>query len=234
MSCGRWCGTNSALGVEAEHGRVVQRLPRLEHDEPWGLHSRLVALATPQLNGAIRIREKMGTVDGQQRPAVDTDVPGVLEAFDQPSDVRDVILFAEHLLQNHLVERALPPAVPALVGPAQRERQVGLAGIEHLLERPIQHASSAEPVVVVQESRDPVVPSQSRLEVPGLRDPQVIEPELSRQVRLTMPRVEGLAAGHDAPLGEPGAVPRIILRDDGGTEGGRRRAPVERHRAPTT
>ena len=200
-------------GVEAQRGRVIQFVPGFEHDEPRRLHTRLVALASPQLDGSTRIREKVRPVDREQRSPLDANVPRVLEALDQPADVRDVVLFAE--VCSRIISSSVPCHLLYQLSLAQHSAngKSGLAGLEHLLEGSTQHSAAAEPVVVVQETRDPVLPCELRLEVPGLGDPQVVEAEFSRQVRLSMPRVEGFALGHDTPLGETAAVPRVVLRD---------------------
>ena len=50
-----------------------------------------------------------------------------------------------------------------------------------------------------------------RLAVTNLGDSKVIEAELTGKFRLSMAREQRLAAGDDGPLGEPFAVPSVVL-----------------------
>ena len=52
-------------------------------------------------------------------------------------------------------------AGPGLVGPAEAEREVGRARLEHLVERALEQAPALEPVVVVAEAVDAVVPARA-------------------------------------------------------------------------
>ncbi len=160
---------------------------------------------------SVSVRQVVGTVHREQRPALDAHIARVLEHLHQPLDVGQIVRLVELLLHQQLVVRTLPPPVPALVGPAESEREVGLPGLEDLLERALEHAPPAEPVVVVEEPGDAVFPRQARLTVAGLGHPQVVEPKLSRQIGLAVPRVERTALRHEGPLSEAAAVPGVVL-----------------------
>ena len=54
---------------------------------------------------------------------------------------------------------------------------------------------------------------EPRLEIAGLGDPQVVEAELPGQIRLPVPRVQGMALGHDVPLREATTMPGVVLGD---------------------
>ena len=200
-------------GVKADGTGLRDILGCLEHDEPRRLHSGLFALPAPEFDGPEGVREERSPVDRQKRAALDADVPGIPKALDQPPDVREVVFLTERLLHEHFVHGVLPSSVPALVRPAQCEGKVGVPRREHLLERTLEHALPAEPVVVIKKPRDPMLPGQSRLEVPGLGDPQIVEPELTRKVRLPVPGVQRIASRDDVPLRESIAVPGVVLGD---------------------
>jgi hypothetical protein len=200
-------------GVEPKDAWLRQFVTRFEQDEPRGFHTRRLAFSTPGLHGSSRIGQMVCPIDREQRSALYTDIPRIFEAPNQPSDVVDVILFAEYLLQDHFVNGALPPSVPTFVRPAECEWKVGMPRRQHLVEWATQHPSSTEPVVVIEESRDGVLTCQSGLQIPRFRNAEIVEPELSRKVGLTVSRVQGLALGDDAPLSESPAVPRVVLRN---------------------
>ena len=208
----RRCGTNSALASNPRSAGFGKLFLRFELDEPWALHPRPLTFGPPQLNGSLGVGQILGSVDREEWSSLDPDVARILEALDQPADVLRIVFLAVHLLEEQLVGGALPPPVPALVGPAEREGKIRVTERAHLIEGPTQHPPSTEPVVVVEEARDPVLASEQRLSVPGLGHLEVIEPELARKVGLPVAGVQGFAAGDDAPLGETGTVPGIVLR----------------------
>src|SRR5581483_645977 len=102
---------------------------------------------------------------------------------------------------------------PVLVGPADAEREVGTPAPEHLVERPLEEAPAAEPIVVVAEPVNAVRAGELRLLVAHLRDPEVVEPELGRQVGLVVALEPRPGRGDVRPLGEARAPPPVILRD---------------------
>jgi hypothetical protein len=127
--------------------------------------------------------------------------------------VSDVIFLTKDLLEQHLVNGSLPPAIPTFIRPTQGKREVRLTRLENLFEGAIEHSPAAEPVVVIEEPSNPVFAGEFSLTVPGLRHSEVIEAQFAREFGLTVPRVERLTPRDDAPLGEPRTVPSIILRN---------------------
>src|SRR5512146_2200575 len=95
-----------------------------------------------------------------------------------------VALSRVRLLDQNTVRRAVPYAGPGFVGPAEAERKVRLSGCQHLIERALEEASTSEPVVVVAEAFDAVFPRQCRLCRARLRETEIVEPEVGRNVRL--------------------------------------------------
>ena len=169
--------------------------------------------AAPGLERAARIGQVVDLVDDEQRLAVDADVARVAEVRQQRADVGLVVLVGVALLHQHLALAAVPGAAPVLVGPGQAVGEVRLAAGADLLDRALQQPVAVEPVVVVAEAADAVLPRQRRLRGARLGQAQVVEAELARQVRLVMALVERPRLGDVAPLGEALAPPGVVLRD---------------------
>src|SRR5262245_18840819 len=112
-----------------------------------------------------------------------------------------------------MIAQAVPLPRPFLVGPAQAERKVGLAGFQNFLKWTLQQAAAVEPVVVIAEAVDSVFAGQVGLSLPRLWQSQVVEAQIGRQVRLVVPPKLRLAAGDVRPLGEAAYPPPIVLRD---------------------
>ena len=109
--------------------------------------------------------------------------------------------------------RAVPDAGPSLIGPAQAERKVRRAACDHLVEGALEQTLAGEPVVVIAKSCDAVLSCELRLLNPGLRDPEVVKPEIGRHVRLIVPGKPPLRLRQVGPLGEALAPPGVVLGD---------------------
>ena len=77
----------------------------------------------------------------------------------------------------------MPDAGPALVRPAQAEREIGLTAVEHLAKRALQHAATGEPIMVVAEPLDAMLAGEIGLRGTRLGDPQIVEAEVGRQAQ---------------------------------------------------
>src|SRR5690348_3195835 len=115
------------------------------------------------------------------------------------------------LLYQHPIRSAVPDTRPRLVRPAQAKRKVRLARLQHLGERPLQYASSGEPIVVIAEPLDPVAARHCGLCLAGLRDAKVVEPEVGRNVGLVMASKHRRGLCDVCPLGKPRAPPIVVL-----------------------
>src|SRR4029079_11271076 len=111
------------------------------------------------------------------------------------------------------VRRTVPDSCPRLVGPAQTEGKVRLARGKHFVEWPLDDALASEPVVVIAERLDAVLPCELGLGDAGLRQTQVVEAEVRRDVRLVMAREHRLRPGGVGPLGKSLSPPFIVLRN---------------------
>ena len=95
-----------------------------------------------------------------------------VELFDQHVPVRDPV----------------GEAPPALIGPGQRERKIGFAAGQHLVEGTFQQPFAvAEPVMPVDEALDAVFAGHIRLRLARLGDPQVVIPQIGRKYRRALP-----------------------------------------------
>ena len=122
-----------------------------------------------------------------------------------------IVLLAELLTHQHVAGLGVPAPGPLLVGPAQGEGEVRLAGRQHFFERPLQQSAAVEPVVVVDEAVHAVLAGQLGLRDPHLGHPQVVVAELAREVGLIVPGKQGAGLGHVVPLGEALAPPLVVL-----------------------
>ena len=91
---------------------------------------------------------------------------GSRSAGQQPADVLEVVLLAVGLRLEDVLFPSVPATRPRLVRPAEAEREVGLAGREHLVERPLEQPLPAEPVVVVAERLDAGLARERGLRLP--------------------------------------------------------------------
>ena len=194
-------------------GSAGRRAPALDEAQVEVGDAELLRLVAPDLERPPGIGQLLDPVDEHQRPAVDGDVAGVLERLGEVADVGQVVLGAVLLGDEDGAGHGVPVPGPLLVGPAQGEREVGGSGLEDLLEGALEELLPVEPVVVVDEPRDPVVAGQLGLGLTYLGQAQVVVAELAGHVRLVVARIQGLGLGHVGPLGEPLAPPLVVLGD---------------------
>ena len=226
----RWCSTRRhqaalpareppevghELGGRVE-ARLLGRLARngaFEADEVELSDPRVGRISPPDLRRALRIGEERCPVDHEQGLAVDPYVPLVGKHAAEKLDMAAVVVHAVPLLEENFLVLAVPAARPVLVRPAEAEGKVGLAARQHLVEGPLEDAPAAEPVVVIAEPVNQVVGRERRLRGAHLREAQVVEAELPRQMRLVMPREPRPRPDDLLPLGEPWAPPFVVLGD---------------------
>ena len=111
-----------------------------------------------------------------------------------------------------------------LSSPSQRRDQVslaqhrqkgksGLPGGQHLVEGALQQPLPLEPVVVVAEAVDAVLPGEVGLGLARLGQAQVVEAEVRRQLRLVVAPEQRLGLGDVGPLRESLPPPFVVLGD---------------------
>ena len=146
----------------------------------------------PSRDASARHRSVVATGSGrwkravheEHRLAVDPEVAVVGERLRQPLEVRDVVVGGVRLRQQDGVRLSVPRARPRLVRPAEQEREVGLAALQHLVERSLEQSPSGEPVVVVAERVEAVRGGELRLRRPHLGHAEVVVAEVGGFVRL--------------------------------------------------
>src|ERR1700730_17359179 len=89
--------------IELDFRRIDDISSRLEPHKPRSGNSRKGTFLTPNLDGALRVGKVLGSIDRQQRSAIDADVAVILKGLDHPADVFDVVVFVEFLLDDELV-----------------------------------------------------------------------------------------------------------------------------------
>ena len=186
---------------------------RLDPTEERLTHALADGLFTPDRCRPHAVWEVPSTIDQKQRPAFDPDVPRVAERTAEPADVHQVVLDRVALIHQHVAFEPVPGARPVLVGPAQAEWQVGLTRRQDLVKGPLQEAAAREPVMIVAKPGDPVFPSEVSLGPPGIGEPEVVKPQVGRQVGLLVTLELRTSPGYIGPLGESRAPPLLILGD---------------------
>ena len=99
-----------------------------------------------------------------------------------------------------------------MVGPAQAERKVRLAGLQDLVDRTLKDAAATEPVVVIAKALDAVLACQIGLRLPRLGQAQIVEAQVRRHVGLVVIWKKRQGLGRVGPLGEALAPPDIVFR----------------------
>jgi hypothetical protein len=160
--------------------------------------------ASPQVGGPYRIRQMRSAIHEEYRFAVDSQVTRIPERREEPVDVREVVFFGVRLLDEDLAAPAVPVPTPVLVRPAEAEFHVGLALHEHVIDRPSQKPATPEPVVVVAEGVYSVGLRELGLRVARRRQPQVVEAEVRREMRLLVTREDRFRSGHVVHSVKPG------------------------------
>src|SRR6266496_4535034 len=122
-----------------------------------------------------------------------------------------VVFFRVGLLHQNLVLASVPNACPILVSPAETKRKVRLARHKHLIERSIQKAFACEPIVVVAEAGDSILPRQLGLSFTGFRNAKIVKPEIGGQVWLVVAAKKRTRFSDVRPLGKSFTPPCIIL-----------------------
>ena len=105
----------------------------------------------------------------------------------------------------------VPLPRPIFVRPAQAPRKIRLAALPDFVHRTLQHLPPVEPVVVVAKSVDAIARGQFRLRRARFRQAQIVETQISRQVRLIMTREKRLRPHHVRPFREPFPPPLVVL-----------------------
>ncbi len=200
--------------VEAELTESPPALPpgiALDTTEQRFAHPRPQGLLTKEVGGALGGRQGRGAIDEQERAATDAQVAGIGEDLRQIARVHEVVGLAVLLTYQHFAVPVGPAPGPRFVRPAQTERKIRLATRQDLRERALQQAPTLEPVVVVAESRDAVRARQLGLCGARFGQPEIVEPELARQARLSVAAEARPGSGHIAPFGEAGPPPGVVL-----------------------
>src|SRR5690606_35735994 len=153
-------------------------------------------------------------IDQEYRAAVDPDVIRMVEKAAELGKVRlPVVASAVDLGLQYLLVLAGPASRPRFVGPAQAERQVGLAVLQHEFERRVKQPGAGEPVMVVAETVDAVLARQVGLAPADGRVREIVVADVSvRHDRLRMTGEQRVRLPHQGPLGEAFAPPAVVLR----------------------
>src|SRR5262249_14439942 len=115
------------------------------------------------------------------------------------------------LLEEDAVRLALPQRRPILIGPREAERQPRFSARKDLRERSFEQALPREPVVPIAKCLDAVTLSEVGLCCTRLGQPQIVEPELAREIRLHVTAEQGSRPRDVRPFCEPRTPPRIVL-----------------------
>ena len=145
-------------------------------------------------------------------------VARILECRDKPPGVCGVVVNSPiRLFPKYLFLFAAPPPLPGFVRPRKTKRKIWPAGCKHVVERTLEQPLSAEPVVPAAEAADTVASRQGRLRLPRLRNAQIVETEVGRNMRLVMAVEQRLSLRHVRPFSEAFSPPAVVAQVSGGT-----------------
>lgn len=164
------------LGIEAAPGAQQQRI---SHPE---VRRRLANCS----QGRCRIRKLPRPAHDEDRPPPHPQVSRIRECRGENGGVRELI--GPRLLSGEA------GVCPALVGPAEAEREIWLARGQHFGERALELPPACAPVVEIAESVDAVCASQVGLRQTHLGHTQVAVAEIRRNSRLVVAREESSGA----------------------------------------
>ena len=157
---------------------------------------------------------QLGAEEIEERLAVHPEVATVPERGEDVLEVRAIVVGSGiRLLDEHPVGLVVPDAAPGLIRPRETEGEVGLARLEHLGVGALEDAPSGEPVVPVAERLDAVVARQGGLRLSCFGETQVVEAEVSGQMRLLVPAEERPSLRRVRPLREACSPPFVVLRN---------------------
>src|SRR5262249_39876632 len=151
--------------------------------------------------------------DQEQRAATDLDIARISECLNEPPNVVAVVFGRVRLVLEDVALLAEPSARPGLVSPGEAERKIGLAGRQHFVEGSLEQTLAMEPIMPVTKALDTVFSGQLRLGRPDLREAEVVEAQVRRQVRLVMSAKQGPRPRHVGPLREAFPPPLVVLRN---------------------
>src|SRR5207302_1958335 len=120
--------------------------------------AQLAGLLPPEARRPYRVRQGVGAVDEEEGLALDGNVPPVPKCGGEPADMGPVVFLGIVLGHQHLVLLPVPRPGPVFIRPAEAERKVRPPGSQNLVERALQKALAVEPVMVVTEPLDAVLP----------------------------------------------------------------------------
>ena len=140
----------------------------------------------------------------------------VPESGQHGPEMRRIVFDASvKLFDQHVAVRdPVGESPPAFVGPGQREREIGFAAGQHLVEGAFkQPFAVTEPVMPVDEALDTVFAGHIRLRLSRLGDPQVVIPQIGRDTGLIVIPEIPLRLTHVRPFGKALSPPQVVLRD---------------------
>src|SRR4051794_52858 len=145
------------------------------------------------------MRQRVSTVDEKDRLVTDADGARISQRRQQRPDMRQIIFPAVCLGLEDLLRTVKVPR-PRLVCPAEGKRKVRFTGAQDLLKWLLQQLLAFEPVVVIAEAMDPVLPGQRGLGLTHVRQAQIVIAKLGRHPRLLVTRKEWLGLPDVDPL----------------------------------
>ena len=112
---------------------------------------------------------------------------------------------------QNLMVKPVPTPSPVLVRPDHAEGDVDLRVCQHPLERGLHQEFAREPIEVIGEPRDAVVPGHGGLLAHDLRQSQIVIAQVDRTMGLVVARPERARCSDIGPFGESHAPPSVVL-----------------------
>ena len=120
------CGGNSIAASKPKRRGSAPSASCMRHRYGGGSRGRR-AFVPPHVDPSADVRDVLRTRDHEQRPLADADVARILEQRNHVADEAAIVAGPVLERHQHIVRPAIPPPVPGLVGPADAEREIGLA-----------------------------------------------------------------------------------------------------------
>ena len=199
-----------------ENGPDVRNRGVLVPDEVDSRQAVLFGQLPPRGDENLHLGVRQRFVDHKQRLAVHRNVTMVPKSGQHGPEMRRIVFDASvELFDQHVpVRDPVGEAPPALIGPGQRERKIGFAAGQHLVEGTFQQPLAvAEPVMPVDEALDAVFAGHIRLRLARLGDPQVVIPQIGRNSGLIVISEIPPGLTHVRPFGKTLSPPQVVLRD---------------------
>ena len=124
------------------------------------------------------------------------------------------VVFRRVLLRHEDISFfAKPTTRPRLVRPSETKAEIRFSKVGHVVDWSSEEAPSVEPIMPIAESLDTMATSHISLRLPNLREPEIVETQVSGQMGLVVEPEQRFAPRDEGPLGEALAPPGVVFEN---------------------